>query len=106
MPFRLNIALTIFSCVIIVEFKEFINKLLEVYFDDWTVFGLVKRHVYSLRLMLDMCRRYHIALNLKKCLFCVPLVILLGHMVCRHGLMVDLAKIMVIINLEAPSSVK
>ena len=32
--------------------------------------------------------------------------ILLGHMVWRQGLMVDPAKIMVIINLEAPRSVK
>ena len=45
-------------------------------------------------------------LNLKKCLFCVPFKILLGHVVCRQGLMVDPAKIMAIINLEAPRNVK
>ena len=56
--------------------------------------------------MLDTCRRYQIALTLKKCLFCVPFGILLRHVVCRQGLMVDLAKIVVIINLEAPRSVK
>jgi len=44
----------IFSCVVIATFKEFINKLLKVCFDDWTMFGLVKHHVASLRLMLDM----------------------------------------------------
>jgi len=74
-------------------FKEFIHKFLEVYFDDWTVFGLVKRRVASLRLMLDTCRRYQITLNLKKCLFCVPFGTLLGHVVCRQALMVDPAKI-------------
>eukprot|EP00253_Pinus_taeda_P003425 PITA_03425 len=31
---------TIFSRVVIEAFKEFIHKFLEVYFDDWTVFGL------------------------------------------------------------------
>eukprot|EP00253_Pinus_taeda_P004038 PITA_04038 len=96
----------IFSCVVIVAFKEFIHKFLEVYFDDWTVFGLVKCHVACLHLMLDMCRRYQITLNLKKCLFCVPFGILLGHVVYSRGLMVDLAKIAVIINLEVPRSVK
>ena len=45
-------------------------------------------------------------LNIKKCLFCVPLGILLGHVVCRQGLMVDPMKITVIINLEAPRNVK
>jgi len=45
--------LAIFLCIIIVAFKEFIHKFLDIYFDDWTMFGLVKRHVASLCLMLD-----------------------------------------------------
>eukprot|EP00253_Pinus_taeda_P022643 PITA_22643 len=53
-----------------------------------------------------MCHRYQIVLNLKKCLFCVPFGILLGHVVCKQGLMVDPANIAVIVNLEAPRSVK
>jgi len=83
MPFRLKNASVIFSCVVIYTFKEFIHKFLEVDFDDWTVFGLVKCHVESLHLMLDTCRRYQIALNLKKFLFCVPFGTLLGHVVYR-----------------------
>jgi len=55
MPFGIKNAPTIFSRIVIVEFKEFIHKFLEVYFDDWAVFGLVKCHVAYLRLMLDMC---------------------------------------------------
>ena len=82
MPFRLKNALSFFSCVVIAAFKEFIHKFLEVYFDDWTMFGLVKRHVASLCLMLDTCRRYQIALNLKKSPFFVPFGIMLGHVVC------------------------
>lgn len=52
--------------------------------------------------MLDTCRRYQIALNLMKCLFCVPFGIFLGHVVCKQGLMVDPAKITVIVNFQAP----
>ena len=77
-----------------------------MYFDDWTVFELVKRKVEILCLMLDMCHRYQIALNLKKCIFCVPFGTLLGHVVCKKGLMVDPAKIVVIVNLEALRNVK
>ena len=55
MPFGLKNATTIFSHVVISVFKEFIHKFLEVYFDYWTVFGLVKHHVEGLRLMLDTC---------------------------------------------------
>jgi len=54
-PFGLKNAPTIFSRVVIATFKEFIHKFLEVYFDDWIVFGLVKCHVASLCLMRDTC---------------------------------------------------
>ena len=57
MPFGLKNVPTIFSHVVIESFKEFIHKFLEVYFNEYTMFGLVKRHVTSLRLMLDTCRR-------------------------------------------------
>lgn len=70
------------------------------------MFGLVKCHVASLQLMVDTCQRYQIALNLKKCLFFVPYGTLLGHVVCREGLMVDPMNIAVILNLEVLRSVK
>lgn len=106
MPFGLKNAPAIFFHVVVATFKEFIHKFLEVYFDDWIVFGLVKHHVASLHLMLDTCLRYQIALNVKKCLFCVPFGNLLGNVVCMQGLMVEPTKIVVILNLEVPRSVK
>ena len=106
MPFGLKNAPTIFSRVVVAIFKEFIHKFLEVYFDDWTVFGLMDKHVGALRLMLAKCREHQISLNLKKCIFCVPFGILLGHVVCIQGLMVDPAKISIIVNLPPPTSVK
>jgi hypothetical protein len=45
MPFGLTNAPTIFSRVVIVTFKEFIHKCLEVYLDDWIVYSLLKDHV-------------------------------------------------------------
>jgi hypothetical protein len=87
-------------------FKEFIHKFLEVYLDDWTVFILLRDHVELLRLMLDKCRQHHISLNLKKCIFCAPFRILLGHVVCKQGLIVDPMKIVVILELQPPTSVK
>ena len=75
-------------------------------FDDWTVFGLVKCHVASLCLMFDTYQRYQIVLNLKKYIFCVSFGIFLGHVSCKQGLMVDLVKIAMIVNLEAPRNVR
>ena len=44
-------------------------------------------------------------LNIKKCIFSAPFDILLGHVLCKQGLLVDLAKIVVIVNLPPPNSV-
>ena len=106
MPFGLKNTPTIFSRVVIADFKEFIHKFFEVYFDDWIVFGLMNKHVGALRLMLAKCREHHISLNLKKSIFYVPFGILLGHVVCRQGLMVDPTKIAIIVNLPPPALVK
>ena len=106
MPFGLKNSPAIFSKVVIVAFKEFIHQFLEVYLDDWTVYSLLKKHVEVLRLMLERCRQCQISLNIKKFIFGTPFGILLGHIVCKQGLLVDLAKIAVIVNLPAPKTVR
>ena len=83
-PFGLKNAPAIFSRVVVENFKEYIHKFLEVYFDDWKLFGLLKKHVLSLILMLDTCRQYLISLNIKKYIFYVPFGIFLGHIVFKQ----------------------
>jgi len=41
---------------VVTTFKEFIHKFLEVYFDDLTIFGLLKDRIENMRLMLEKCR--------------------------------------------------
>jgi hypothetical protein len=52
--------------------------------------------------MLERYRMSQISLNIKKCIFKTPFGILLGHIVCKQGLLVDPTKIAVIINLPPP----
>ena len=52
-PFGLKNAPAIFSRIVVVAFKYFIHKFIVVYFDDWTVFGLIKDHIESLRMILE-----------------------------------------------------
>jgi len=106
MPFGIKNALVVFSNVVVATFKEFIHKFLEVYLDDCVVFILLKYHIEVLRLMLDRCRQCHLSLNLKKCIFCTPFGIFFGHVVCKQGLLMDLAKIAVIIDLQPPALVR
>jgi hypothetical protein len=106
MPFGLKNAPTIFSRVVVEAFKEFLHKLLEAYFDDWTVFSLLQNHIECLRLMLDKCKQCQISLNLKKCIFFSPFGVLLGHIVCKQGLLVDPYKIAIIVDIPPPTSVR
>ena len=48
MPFGLENALAIFYRIVVVYFKDFIHKFLEVCFDDWIVFRLIKYRIESL----------------------------------------------------------
>ena len=36
---------------------------MEVYFDSWTVYSLLKEHVKWIKLMLERCRHIQLALN-------------------------------------------
>jgi hypothetical protein len=106
MPFELKNEPTIFSRVVIDAFKQFIHQFLEVYLDDWIVYILLKDHVEVLRLMLERCTQCQISLNIKKFIFGTPFGISLGHIVCKQGLLVDPAKITVIVNLPPPKLVR
>jgi hypothetical protein len=74
--------------------------------DDWTIYILLKYHVGLLRLMFDRCCEIKIYVNLRKCIFIVPHGNLLGHIVCREGVLVDLAKVVVILEMLPPTSDK
>jgi hypothetical protein len=106
MPFGLKNSLAGFSRIVIETFREFIHKFIEVYMDEWTIYGLLKEHVALLHLMFDRCRELQISLNLSKCIFCVPHGNLLGHIICREGVLVELAKVVVIVNMPPPTSPK
>jgi hypothetical protein len=56
--------------------------------------------------MLDKCGKYHIALNLKKCIFFSTFGVLLGHIVCKQGLLLDMSKITIIVYLTPPTLVR
>jgi hypothetical protein len=73
--------------------------------DNWIVYSMLKDHVEVLRMMLERCRQCQISLNIKKCIFRTPFGILLGHIVCKQGLLVDPANITVIVNLPPPKKV-
>ena len=56
--------------------------------------------------MLVHYRKIQLALNIRNCIFYTSIRILLGKILCKEGIKVDLAKIKVILNLKHPINPK
>ena len=57
-PFGMKNALAIFSLIVVIAFKKFIQKFLAIYMDDSMICGLIKDHLSNLGLMLEHCQQH------------------------------------------------
>ena len=105
-PFGLNNAPAVFSRIVVKEFQEYIYKTMAIYFDDWTIYSMLKDHCKWLRLMLERFRQIQLSLNIRKCIFFTPIGILLGHIICKQGINVDFSKTKIILDLKPPVNQK
>lgn len=107
MPFGLCNAPATFQRCMMVIFADMVEEIIEVYMDDFSVFGSSFDHFFhNLTLLLQRCQEKHLVLNWKKCHFMVQEGIVLGHKVSSRGLAVDRAKIVAIENFPPPKNVK
>ncbi|XP_070057057.1 uncharacterized protein [Nicotiana tomentosiformis] len=84
-----------------------IHKEIEVYVDDVIIKS--KRstdHIADLRKFFNRLRRYNLKLNPTKCAFGVPAGKLLGFIICRRGIELDLSKVKEIQDLPPPKNKK
>ncbi|GKB82260.1 reverse transcriptase domain-containing protein [Tanacetum coccineum] len=94
MPFGLCNAPTTFQRCILAIFHDMIEESVEVFMDDFSVFGnSVDNCLNNLDKMLQRCKDANLVLNWEKCHFMVKEGIVLGHKVSGAGLEVDKAKI-------------
>ena len=105
MPFGLCNAPATFQRAMTVAFQDYLRHFMEIFLDDFCVFSTKETHAECLSKCFAQCKKYGISLNAAKCQFLVPCGKLLGHIVSIHGIMVDPAKVAVIINLPLPDSV-
>ncbi|GKG27211.1 hypothetical protein Tco_0402914, partial [Tanacetum coccineum] len=88
------------------NFHDMIEESVEVFMDDFSVFGdSFDKSLNNLDKMLQRCKYAHLVLNWEKCHFMVKGGILLGHKVSGAGLEVNKAKIDVISKLP-PTNIK
>ena len=107
MPFRLCNAPATFQRCMMAIFTDFIEKSMEIFMDDLSVFGdTFQTCLNNLEQVLQRCEETNLVLNWEKCHFMVQEGIVLGHKISKEGIEVDKAKIEVIEKLPPPTSIK
>ncbi|GKC65423.1 reverse transcriptase domain-containing protein [Tanacetum coccineum] len=107
MPFGLCNAPGTFQRCMMAIFHDMIEKTMEVFMDDFSVFGNSFKNCLSrVDKMLQRCEDTNICLNWEKSHFMVKEGIVLGHKISKKGIEVDKAKIDVIAKLPHPTTVK
>ncbi|GKE97880.1 reverse transcriptase domain-containing protein [Tanacetum coccineum] len=87
-------------------FHDMIEKTMEVFIDDFSVFGdSFSSCLANLDKMLKRCEDTKLALNWEKSHFMVKEGIVLGHKISRKGIEVDKAKVDVISKLPHPTTI-
>ncbi|GJS85886.1 reverse transcriptase domain-containing protein [Tanacetum coccineum] len=107
MPFGLCNAPGTFQRCMMAIFHDMIEKTMEVFMDDFSVFGNSFENCLSrVDKMLQRCEDTNLCLNWEKSHFMVKEGIVLGHKISKKGIEVDKAKIDVIAKLPHPTTVK
>nr|GEV10844.1 DNA-directed DNA polymerase [Tanacetum cinerariifolium] len=95
-----------FGCMLAI-FHDMVEKTIEVFMDDFSVFGNSFENCPShLDKMLQRCEDTNLSLNWEKSHFMVKEGIVLGYKIFKNGIVVDRAKVDVIANLPHPTTIK
>ena len=107
MPFGLCNAPATFQKCLFSIFSEYIENIIEVFMDDFSVYGSAFDDcLKNLTLILKRCIETNLVLNWGKCHFMVNQGIVLGHVISNKGLEVDKAKIDIMRSLPPPTCVR
>ncbi|GJT99478.1 reverse transcriptase domain-containing protein [Tanacetum coccineum] len=107
MPFGLCNSLGTFQRCMIAIFHDMIEKTMEVFMNDFSVFrDSFDSCLSNLEKMLKQCEDTNLVLNWEKCHFMCIEGNVLGHKISKSGIKVDRAKVDVIAKLPHPTTVK
>nr|GFA53837.1 hypothetical protein [Tanacetum cinerariifolium] len=96
-----------FSGCMLAIFHDMVEKTMEVFIDDFSVFWNSFENCLSrLDKMLQWCEDTNLSLNWEKSHFMVKEGIVLGHKISKNGIEVDRAKVDVIAKLPHPITIK
>jgi hypothetical protein len=107
MPFGLCNAPATFQRCMTDVFSDFIEEIMEVFMDDFSVHGTCFESCLKiLEKVLERCGEIDLVLSWEKCHFTVKQRIVLGHVIFERGIEVDKAKIEMVEKLLPPTNIK
>lgn len=107
MPFELCNALATFQRCIVSIFFNYVKKIIEVFMDDFSVYGdSFNNCIDNLTLILERRIETNLVLIWEKCHFMIERDIVLGHVVSSKGIKVDKAKIDLVSSLPCLTNVQ
>ena len=107
MPFGLINALATFQRAMDIAFWGLIGHSVVVYLDDVTIFSKKREeHPYHLKQSFECFQKYGISFNPKKCVYTVMEGNLLGHVISKMEISIDLERIEAIAQIPFPHNKK
>nr|GEZ35939.1 reverse transcriptase domain-containing protein [Tanacetum cinerariifolium] len=107
MPFGLCNAPGTFQRCMLAIFHDMVEKMMEVFMDDFSVFRNSFENCLSrLDKMLQRCEDTNLCLNWEKSYFMVKEGTVLGHKISKSEIEVDKAKVIIIAKLPHPTTIK
>jgi hypothetical protein len=87
-------------------FMDYLDKFVVVFIDDIFIYSQNEQeHEEHLRKVLQRLRDCQLYAKLSKCEFYISEVLFLGYIINRDGLVVDLMKVVAILDWKAPKDV-
>ena len=107
MPFGLKNADATYQRTMMAIFHDMVHIDMEVYVDDILVKSRTRsEHPQALARILQPSREHNLKMNPKKCVFGVSSSKLLGFIVSKRGIEIDLNKIKAIAEMPSPKNLK
>ncbi|KAM1593628.1 hypothetical protein ACFX10_000128 [Malus domestica] len=107
MSFGLCNAPATFQRCMVSIFSDMIEKIIEVFMDDFSVYGdSFDTCLHNLSLVLKRCQETNLVLNWEKCHFMVSHGLVLGHIISEKGIKVDKSKAELVSSLPLPTTVR